>query len=61
MDPDVELAEDASGRRRYWTVEDKQRIVEQTLSSTVSVASLARRHGVNANQVFYRLKLYQGG
>jgi transposase-like protein len=58
MDSDVELAEDASGRRRYWTVEEKRRIVEQTLSSTVSVASCARRHGVNANQVFYWRKLY---
>ncbi len=61
MGSDVEVAEGASGRRRYWTVEEKRRIVEETLSSTVSVASLARQHGVNANQVFYWRKLYHAG
>jgi transposase len=61
MDSDVELAEGASVRRRYWTVEEKRRIVELTLSSTLSVASLARQHGVNANQVFYWRKLYHAG
>jgi len=56
-----EVAEGASGRRRYWTAEEKRRIVEETLSSTLSVASLARQHGVNANQVFYWRKLYHAG
>ncbi|MDR5730206.1 MAG: transposase, partial [Terriglobia bacterium] len=40
---------------------EKRRIVEQTLSSSMSVASLARQHGVNANQVFYWRKLYRAG
>jgi transposase len=53
--------EGGSGRRRYWTAEEKRRIVEQTLSSGLSVASLARQHGVNANQVFYWRKLYRAG
>jgi transposase len=53
--------EGGSGRRRYWTTEEKRRIVEQTLSSGLSVASLARQHGVNANQVFYWRKLYHAG
>jgi transposase len=35
--------------------------VKLTLSSSESVASLARRHGVNANQVFYWRKLYHAG
>jgi transposase len=61
MGEGVEVAEDASGRRRYWTAEEKRRIVEETLSSTLSVASLARQHGVNANQVFYWRKLYHAG
>ena len=61
MDEGVEVAEGASGRRRYWTAEEKRRIVEQTLSSTLSVASLARQHGVNANQLFYWRKLYRAG
>jgi transposase-like protein len=35
--------------------------VELTLSSTLSVASLSRQHGVNADQVFYWRKLYHAG
>lgn len=50
-----------STRRRFRTAEEKRRIVEQTLSSDVSVASIAREHGVNANQVFYWRKLYRAG
>ena len=61
MDEGIETGEGASGRRRYWTAEEKRRIVELTLSSSQSVASLARQHGVNANQVFYWRKLYQAG
>jgi transposase len=61
MDQDVEAGEGTSRRRRYWTTEEKRRIVELTLSSTLSVALLARQHGVNANQVFYWRKLYHAG
>jgi transposase len=61
MGEGVEVAESVSGRRRYWTTEEKRRIVEGTLSSTLSVASLARQHGVNANQAFYWRKLYHAG
>jgi transposase len=61
MDSGFELGEGASGRRRYWTTEEKRRIVEQTLSSKSSVAIVAREHGVNANQVFYWRKLYRAG
>ena len=61
MGDGVEVAEGASGRRRYWTAEEKRRIVEETLSSSLSVASHARQHGVNANQVFYWRKLYHAG
>ena len=41
--------------------EEKRQILEQTLSSSWSVASLARQHGVNANQLFYWRKLYRAG
>jgi transposase len=61
MEVGGEVGEGASGRRRYWTAEEKRRIVELTLSSGQSVASLARQHGVNANQVFYWRKLYHAG
>jgi transposase len=57
----VESVEGGSARRRYWTAEEKRRIVEQTLSSALSVSSLARQHGVNATQVFYWRKLYHAG
>ena len=50
-----------SARRRLWTANEKRRIVELTLSSDLSVAMIARQHGVNANQVFYWRKLYRAG
>jgi len=43
------------------TVEEKRRIVEETLESGASVARVARRHAVNANQVFYWRKKYREG
>ena len=58
MGADLEIGE---GRRRYWTPQEKRQIVEQTWSSGLSVASVAREHGVNANQVFYWRKLYRAG
>jgi transposase len=35
--------------------------VEETLQPGASVAVIARRHGVNANQVFHWRKLYREG
>ena len=61
MEDGVAIVEGASERRRYRSAEEKRRIVEQTLSSGLSVASLARQHGVNANQLFYWRKLYHAG
>jgi transposase len=61
MEVGAEIGDGASGRRRYWSAEEKRRIVELTLSSSQSVASLARQHGVNANQVFYWRKQYHAG
>src|SRR6202051_1392909 len=48
------------GRRRR-SVEEKRRIVEETLEAGASVARVARRHAVNANQVFYWRKRYREG
>jgi transposase len=42
-------------------VEEKRRIVEQTLVAGGSVARVARAHGVNANQVFQWRRQYRGG
>jgi transposase len=47
--------------RRRRSVEEKRRIVEETLKSGASVARVARRHAVNANQVFYWRKKYREG
>jgi transposase len=46
--------------RRRW-VEEKRRIVEQTLAVEGSVARVARAHGVNANQVFQWRRQYHRG
>jgi len=48
-------------KRRRRSVEEKRRIVEETLEAGTSVARVARRHAVNANQVFYWRKKYQEG
>ena len=48
-------------KRRYLDVEQKRRIVEETLAEGTSVAQIARAHGVNANLVFNWRRLYQAG
>ncbi len=40
------------GGRRHWTVDDKARIVEETLELGASVSVIARRHGLTPQQVF---------
>lgn len=50
-----------AGRRRFRSVEEKRRIVEETLVPGASVARVARAHGVNANQVFGWRQLYRQG
>ena len=47
--------------RRRRSVEEKRRIAEETLETGASVARVARRHAVNANQVFYWRKKYREG
>ena len=39
-------------RRRSWSEAEKRRIVAQSLEPGASVSLVARRHDVNANQVF---------
>jgi transposase len=38
--------------RRSWSLEERQRIVDEAVAPGASVAAVARRHGVNANLVF---------
>lgn len=51
----------AAPKRQRWTVEEKRRIVEETMAEGASVARVARAHGVNANQVFGWRRLYRSG
>ena len=56
----IEVASQVKKRQKR-SVEEKRRIVEETLVAGASVARVARRHAVNANQVFYWRKKYREG
>jgi transposase len=56
------LREDGIGvGRRSWSLSARRRIVDEALSPGVSVASVARRHGVNANLIFKWIKRSREG
>ena len=48
-------------KRRRRSIEEKRRIVEETLGAGASVARVAQRHAINANQVFAWRKRYREG
>jgi transposase len=48
-------------RRQRWSIAQKRRIVEETLTPGTSVARVARAHNVNSNQVFGWRRLYLAG
>lgn len=50
-----------TGLRRRRSIGERRRVVEETLVSGASVAKVALRHGVNANQVFQWRRLYRDG
>ena len=50
-----------TGPRRHHSIEDKLRIVQETHVRGASVATVARRHNVNPNQVFAWRQLYRRG
>ena len=39
-------------KRRSWTLEEKRRIVDESLKDGASIAEIARCHDLNANQLF---------
>ena len=47
----VEIINGIGGRRR-WSVDDKARIVEETLVAGAVVSAIARRHGLTPQQLF---------
>jgi len=51
----------AAKKQRRRTIQERREIVEETLVPGASVARVARRNEVNANQVFYWRKLYRQG
>jgi transposase len=53
--------EEGSRKRRSRTKQERRRIVEETFEAGASVANVARRHGIRANQVFHWRRLYQQG
>lgn len=55
------LIAEPAHKRRYRSKRERREVVEETLQPGASVAVIARRHGVNANQVFHWRKLYREG
>lgn len=56
---DVEVV--GAERRRRWTAAEKLAMVRETEEPGMSVSLVARRHGVNANQLFAWRKLERAG
>jgi len=55
------LIAEPPAKRRHRSKRERRQIVEETLQPGASVAVIARRHDVNANQVFHWRKLYREG
>ena len=60
VDVDLSGGLGAGPRRRRSAVE-RRRVVEETLVAGASVARVALKHGLNANQVFQWRRLYRDG
>ena len=50
-----------AGVRRRRSAAELRRVVEETLEAGASVARVALKHGINANQVFQWRRLYRDG
>jgi transposase len=57
----MSMPEGFIARRRSWSLSERQGIVDEAIGSGVSVSSVARRHGVNANLVFKWIKRSREG
>lgn len=55
------MASKRRGPYRHYPLALKRAIVEETLQPGASVAQIARKHGINANQVFLWRKTYREG
>jgi len=54
-------ADESVAKRRFRTKQERRQIAEESLRPGASVAVVARRHGVNANQVFLWRRLLRDG
>ena len=61
MDTQDQALQVRAPRKRRRTIQERREIVEETLLPGTSVSRVARRHDVNANQLFYWRKLYREG
>lgn len=61
MPAERQTADDSKAKRRFRSRQERRQIAEESLESGASVAVVARRHGVNANQVFLWRKLLRDG
>src|SRR5271165_6739158 len=51
----------AGERRRTRSLDERKRIVEESLAPGISVAAVARRHGLNANLIFKWIRRSRDG
>jgi transposase len=58
---EVSVSRRGARARRRWPDSEKRRIVAETLEPRASVSVVARRHDVNANQVFSWRRQYHEG
>lgn len=59
-EPKLEIL-DGPERRRRWSAQEKLAIVQETFEANVTVSLVARRHGIQPNQLFYWRKLASQG
>jgi transposase len=58
---EVMIEGEPGSKRRFRSKQERRQIAEESLQPGTSAAVVARRHGVNANQVFQWRKLYREG
>jgi transposase len=61
VDIDFSVGAGPLRQRRRRSAEERRLILEEALEPGASVARVARKHGVNANQVFAWKRLYESG
>ena len=61
MDTSNRAGVERGPRRKRRAAEEKRRMVQETFEPGASVARVAQRHAINANQLFLWRKLYREG